>query len=194
MIRKLIRDRSASSAAEFAIVLPLLLIFLFGIIDAGRWIWAYNRAEKAAQMGARLAVVANPVSSSINNSYLGACTPPLTQGDLIPASCFSTITCTDTSCSTGTLDQVAFRTIVDRMRLLMPEIQYANVTIEYSPSGLGYAGDPNGHDLSPMVTVKIGAPTALQFHPITAFLLTSMNLPSFTTTLSAEDLLGADSN
>jgi hypothetical protein len=46
-----------------------------------------------------------------------------------------------------------------------------------------------------LVTVKIGAPaTPLPFTPITSFLLTTMNMPSFTTTLTAEDLSGADSN
>ena len=57
LTESLLRDRSAASAAEFALVLPLLLLFLFGIIDAGRFMWEYNRAEKATQVGARVAVV-----------------------------------------------------------------------------------------------------------------------------------------
>ena len=61
-MRKLLHDRSGSSAAEFGIVLPLLLMFLFGIIDAGRFMWTYNHAEKATQMGARMAVVTSPLS------------------------------------------------------------------------------------------------------------------------------------
>jgi hypothetical protein len=60
---------------------------------------------------------------------------------------------------------------------------------------LGYAGSPVLPDVSPLVTVKIGAPaTPLQFKPITLFALANMNMPSFTTTLSAEDLSGAVSN
>jgi Flp pilus assembly protein TadG len=194
IIRKLLRDRRASSAAEFALVLPLLLLFIFGIIDAGRWMWTYNQAEKAAQMGARMAVVTSPVSSSLSDSYLGACSPALTQGDLIPSSCFTAISCTSTSCSGGTEDPAAFTQIADRMRQFLPQLADENLTIEYSPSGLGYAGNPNGPDISPLVTVKIGTPTALQFTPITSFLLTSMNMPTFTTTLTAEDLSGAQSN
>src|SRR5690242_5544437 len=93
MIRNLIRDRSGASAAEFAMVLPLLLIFLFGIIDAGRWIWTYNRAEKAAQMGVRMAAVTDPIAPGITTtSYIGV--GGLTQGDVIPASAFGRITCT----------------------------------------------------------------------------------------------------
>jgi hypothetical protein len=208
MIRRLLLDRSGDSAAEFALVLPLLLILLLGMIDAGRWLWTYNKAEKATQMGARFAVVADPVAPGINSSYIGV--SGLTQGDLIPASDFgkvtctgsgtagsvtATCTCTTTPCPTlGTANGTKFQNIVDRMRVFLPELDYSNVTLEYSSSGLGYAGNPGGSDISPLVTVKIGTPTALQFRPITAFLLAAMNMPTFTTSLTAEDLRGSDSN
>jgi Flp pilus assembly protein TadG len=194
-MRNLGRDQAGSSAAEFALVLPLLLLLLFGIIDAGRWMWTYNEAEKATQMGARMAVVTNYVSSSIGTSYVGSCTPALTQGDVIPADCFSTITCTSTGCDNGTKDDAAFTTIVNRMKLFLPNLDEKNVTIQYSASGLGYAGSPVLPDVSPLVTVKIGNPaTPLVFTPITSLALVSMDMPSFTTTLSAEDLSGAVSN
>lgn len=194
MIRNLAHHRGGASAAEFALVLPLLIILLLGIVDAGRWIWTYNRAEKATQMGARMAVVTNYVSSAIDASYVGACSPPLTQGDRIPANCFSTITCTSSGCSSGTANSAAFTTVVNRMRDFMPDIQPANVSIEYAPSGLGYAGDPNGPDIVPLVTVKLGAPTALQFRPVTSLLFATLNMPTFTTSLTAEDLIGSQSN
>ena len=76
----------------------------------------------------------------------------------------------------------------------MPTIQYSNVTVEYSASGIGFAGNPNGPDVSPIVTVKIGTPTALQFRPITTMLMTSFNMPTFTTSLSGEDFAGSQSN
>ena len=194
MIRALLRDRTAASAAEFALVLPLLILFLFGIVDVGRWLWVYNSAEKATQIGARVAVVTNPVSSAIAQSYLGLCNPPLTQGDAIPASCFGTITCTNASCTSGALDPAAFTEVVNRMKAILPGLEEENVTIQYSPSGLGYAGNPSGPDVSPLVTVKIGDPTPLQFEPITFLLLSSMDMPTFTTSLTAEDLSGAQSN
>ena len=182
MIGRLLRDRNGASAAEFAIVLPLLLLFIFGIIDAGRWIWTFNKAEKATQMGARMAVVVTPISPGISASYIGV--DGLTQGDLIPASEFGKITCTGagtgaaitasctcttTPCPTlGTANAISFRAIVERMQKFLPQVSAANVAVEYTSSGLGYAGNPNGPDISPLVTVKIGAPaTALQFIPIT---------------------------
>lgn len=197
MIRKLILDQSAASAAEFALVLPLLLLLIFGIIDGGRWMWMYNRAEKATQMGARYAVVAYPVTDGIDSSYLGV--NGLTQGDLIPASAFGKISCNNSGCSCttapcpalGTFSSTNFDNIVDRMKLFLPELAYSNVTIEYSSSGLGYAGNPNGADLSPLVTVKL---SNLQFTPITTLMLATLTMPAFTTTLTAEDLTGSQSN
>jgi hypothetical protein len=197
MMRSMLFDRRAASAAEFALVLPLLLLLMFGIIDAGRWMWTYNRAEKATQVGARFAVVAYPVTDGIESSYIGV--NGLTQGDLIPASDFGRITCDNSSCSCavspcpalGTFSQDNFHHIVDRMKLLLPDIDYSNVSVEYSSSGLGYAGNPNGADLSPLVTVKL---QDLQFTPITTLLFTTLSMPTFTTTLSAEDLTGSQSN
>ena len=196
MIRKLLIDRTAASAVEFALVLPLLLIFLLGIIDVGRWLWLYNAVQKAAQVGARFAVVTNPVSSAIKSSYVGSCSPALTQGNAIPAACFPTITCSSSSCSSGALDATAFDKIGRRMRVVLPEIQNTNFRIEYSASGLGYAGNPNGPDVSPIVTVKIGEPpqTPLTFRLIAALNVISFNLPAFTTSLTAEDARGTQSN
>lgn len=201
MIRDLSRHSGGASAAEFALVLPLLLILLFGIIDGGRWIWTYNKAAKATHMGARFAVVADPVAPGVASSYLGV--GGLTQGDLIPASAFGKITCTNSGCSCsttpcpaiGTVDAQDFTNIVDRMRLFMPEVQASNVVVEYSSSGLGYAGNPTGPDLSPLVTVKLGPPaTPVQFRPLTSLLLATLNMPTFTTSLTAEDLSGSQSN
>jgi hypothetical protein len=194
------RDQSGSSAAEFALVLPLLLLLLFGIIDGGRWIWTYNQAEKATQMGARMAIVTDMVSPGLSSSYVGV--GGLTQGDVIPASAFGKITCISTGCTCttapcptlGTENTTAFNAVVTRMKYFLPSLEAANVTVEYSSSGLGYAGSPVLPDLSPMVTVKIGTPTALQFRPLTILAITSVNMPAFTTTLSAEDLSGAVSN
>ena len=196
MIRKLLRDSSGASGAEFALVLPLLLLMLFAIIDGGRWLWTYNRAAKATQMGARFAVVANPVDTGIEDSYLGV--GGLTQGDPIPASAFGKITCTNSGCTCTTTPcptigttAANFTNVVNRMRLFMPEITAANVSVEYSSSGLGYAGNPEGADIEPLVTVKL---SGLQFRPIVSLMLGTVTMPPFTSTLTAEDQTGSQSN
>ena len=43
--------------AEFAIVLPILLIILIAVFDVGRLVFAYNDITNAARNGARVAIV-----------------------------------------------------------------------------------------------------------------------------------------
>lgn len=43
--------------AEFAFIVPIFVVMLFGIVDFGRVIWAFNSLENAAREGARYAVV-----------------------------------------------------------------------------------------------------------------------------------------
>jgi len=192
MLKRLFFDRTAASAAEFALVLPLLLILLLGIIDAGRYMWSINRAEKAAQMGVRMAVVTDYVSSSIGANYIGQCS--LSAGDPIPANCFSTIKCYNSGtviCDTGTANAAAFNRVLQRMQLFMPELQASKVEIIYSPSGLGYAGNPNGPDLAPLVTVRL---YGLSFQPMIFLALGSIGLPEVRSSLTFEDGQGSLSN
>jgi hypothetical protein len=47
----------AQALVEFALILPILLILLLGILDFGRAIAAYNSVSNAAHSGARVAIV-----------------------------------------------------------------------------------------------------------------------------------------
>ena len=204
LLRRLGRCNSGSTAAEFALTLPLLLIFILGIIDAGRLAWEYNRTEKATQVGARVAVVTNSfpsglVSEDYVSKVVGGVT--LTQGDRIPATALGDLKCTRTACTcatapcpstVGTIDTTTFdNVLLPRMQYMNPRIKAANVELHYTGSGLGYAGDPNGMQIAPIVTVKL---TGMTFTPITTFLFASVNLPSFSTSLTAEDASGTQSN
>ena len=75
---------------------------------------------------------------------------------------------------------------------MYPAIKDANVIVSYKNVGLGFAGNPDGPDVSPLVTVKL---TGLTFHPITCFVLPcSMTMPDFSAALTAEDLNGSIAN
>lgn len=194
-------DRSGTSAAEFAMVLPLLLLFLLGLIDAGRFMWECNRAEKATQMGTRFAVATDPVASGLT-SYSFATTGEVAAGSSVPTANFDKATCDNSSCScsasTGAFcDSVgyngtAFSNTVARMAAMYPPIQASNVQVEYRNAGLGFAGNPDGPDVSPLVTVRL---SGLTFRPISMlFLSTSLPMPGFDATLSLEDASGNQSN
>jgi Flp pilus assembly protein TadG len=191
----LYRNTVGAAGAEFALVVPILFLLLFGIIDVGRYMWTINKAEKAAQMGVRMAVVTDSVSSSIGQSYVGQCATPLEEGDPIPAGCFSQITCSKSggsaTCTAGTANTAAFNRVAARMRQFMPELQDSNVEIIYTPSGLGYAGNPNGPDLAPLVTVRL---SNMAFNPIITLTFATLGLPDARSSLTFEDGTGAASN
>ena len=65
------RSHGDAIGAEFALVLPVLLLFLLGIIDVGRYMWSINQLEKATQIGARMAVVTDMVASDLGSDNYG---------------------------------------------------------------------------------------------------------------------------
>jgi Flp pilus assembly protein TadG len=60
-----VKRRSRGQAlAEFALILPILLLLLLGIVDMGRLIYAYNAVSNAAREGGRTAIV-NQVAGEV---------------------------------------------------------------------------------------------------------------------------------
>jgi hypothetical protein len=201
LVRRFVRDRRGAGAAEFALVLPLAMLFLVGLLDAGRLFYDINRGEKATQTGARWAVVTNPIAPELGSaSYVGEVVGGVTlaQGDRIPAGALGLITCNSSSCActtspcpTGlTRNATPFDNLLGRMQEIMPQIEASNLIVEYRGSGLGYAGDPNNMDISPLVTVRI---VGLNFSPFILF-GGDVTLPDFSYTLTMEDGQGTDSN
>lgn len=202
------RERRGSSAAEFVIVLPLMLLFLFGIIDAGRYAWLLNQLEKGAQAGVRYAVVTNAVPRGLNAfnpvGFRCADGQVIETADRICPEALGTISCggaggTSCSCVTGpcpavgTVDGAAFANIVQRVSRMAPLVQPVNVTVRYSGSGLGFAGDPTVtdggaplSDISPLVTVEV---SGVEFR---AFMLfgSPIDMPVVSSSLTMEDGTG----
>lgn len=203
--RAFLRDNRGAGAAEFALILPLFLLFLFGIIDIGRFAWSMNQLGKAVQVGARWAVVTDTVPVGLR-SYSYAVSGGISQGTPVPSGSFSGIYCTGTSSTAtcnwkgalppgwndNTTSATAFRALVDRMREIDPDITYTNVRIDYDHSGLGFAGDPNAPDVAPLTKVTV---TGLQFRPLTLFLFrTNITFPDISYSLTMEDGSGSVSS
>ncbi|WP_097091925.1 TadE/TadG family type IV pilus assembly protein [Novosphingobium sp. Chol11] len=202
-----LRDRQASSSAEFAMVLPLLLIFLLGIIDVGRLLWTVNRIEKATQMGARFAIVTDPVPSGLRSLTAVGLTDStghvLTNGDLLnnyvmaKATYSGTAgttapTCTGNCTALGSATTTSFDAIYNRVKAFLPELARTSLDVSYSNSGLGYAGDPGGQDFYPIITVSVRDVT---FKPISLALFnSSFTLAPISAALTMEDGQGSQSN
>lgn len=186
-------------------VLPLLLILIFGIIDAGRYMWAINRSQKAVQVGARHAIVTDLVPEGLRDyTFVTATNPP---GSPVPVGAFGSITCQASGgtpacscaaspCSSamvGTTNVGAFNAIADRMRSFYPDLVNDEVRITYEGVGLGFAGNPHGSDVSPLVTVEM---TGATFQPVTLMVFGNpqVALPIFRSSMTLEDGLGTVSN
>jgi Flp pilus assembly protein TadG len=78
--RQLRRSERGQSLVEFAMVLPLFLIIVFGIVDFGRAYSAYVQLNNGAREGARYGAVGK--SSSEIQARVRAVTSGLNQGDL----------------------------------------------------------------------------------------------------------------
>ena len=196
------RDHRGASAAEFALILPIFLLFLLGLIDVGRYAWSINEAEKATQIGARWAVATDVLAPGLTTeSYVGKTIGgiTLTQGDRIPAAALGLVECINTGCSCvntpcpttlGAMPTGTFPALAARMRQIKGDIADANVVVQYRGSGLGYAGDPNGMEISPLVTVRLKSMT----FPLFFMIGRAVDLPSFSYSLPMEDGLGLTSN
>ncbi|CCA93444.1 TadE/TadG family type IV pilus assembly protein [Novosphingobium sp. PP1Y] len=200
----LVRNEDGASAAEFALVLPILLIALIGTIDVGLYAWNINQAEKATQTGARWAVATDMVASGLK-TYSFAVSGGVPQGTVVDQTAFPGVTCqsngTTASCtcvSGGTCsfpltaDNAAFTRLVTRMAQIDGDITASNVVVTYAWSGLGFSGDPNGPDVAPLTTVSL---RNMAYTPLTTLLFqVSVPLPSFAYALTMEDGSGTVSN
>jgi Flp pilus assembly protein TadG len=147
-------DRGAVMV-EYAMILPLLMALFFGIIDFGFMLFQWQQAVKAAQAGARQAVVVAPISSKVAN-FDGTTANGSSNGGTVGNSCsvlvngnnpciFTTATCTSSggsvSCDDGsTASTASFNTIVGVMRLVFPQLAPSSVQIVYSATGFGTVG------------------------------------------------------
>ena len=190
VLRDLIRNRHGTTSVEFALIVTVLFLIIFGIIDMARLMWVVNSAAKATHWGARYAVVSDTVPSALADFD---CLPATVgNGEPCPVSALSPnpVICTASGCNGyGPMDTAAFNAVVTRMQAIHSAIQASNVQVEYRHVGLGFSGNPYGPDIVPTVTVKL---QGMVFNLVTPGLsaLVSVPLPEFRTTLTGEDLSG----
>ena len=65
-MRKVIRNDRAQSLVEFALIVPMLLILVFGVIDFGMGLRAYISVAAATREGGRYGTVGNPPGTFVS--------------------------------------------------------------------------------------------------------------------------------
>ena len=66
--KKVIIKQKGQALVEFALVLPLFIILVFGVIEFGHLLMTYNVLTGAAREGVRVAAVTAPDPSQVQNA------------------------------------------------------------------------------------------------------------------------------
>lgn len=200
-------DQDGAVFAEFAIMLPMIVLIVFGSIDFLYAFYQWNAAAKAVEVGARIAAVSDPVAPGLNQLSSQALLNGAMPGTAMPA---FTVTCRRESCTcvgvcTGLLENNFSRAAFDRIVFgrgrsacgqagsyytagmcdALPSIRPDNVVIVYKQSGLGYAGRPGG----PVPTIEVSLENMqFQFFFLNSLLGLHIAMPVVRATMTAEDL------
>lgn len=177
---RLWRDRAGSVLVEYTIVFPLFILVILGTVDAAYMFFDWAKANKAAFVGARYAVTADPVALNITS-------PPYTATQLLQMgnTCFNSSgnsngncpsmssvctgaatggSCTNNYGFNDTSPTFAFTNILTRMQAVFCSgqqppytncpLQRQNVMISYATTGVGFVGEPNGFPMTVTVSVQ----------------------------------------
>jgi hypothetical protein len=204
---RLWRDQEGAVFAEFAIMLPMIVLIVFGSIDFLYAFYQWNAAAKAVVLGARIAAVSDPVAPGLNQLSSQALLAGAMPGTVMPA---FTVTCRKGSCTcvgvcTGMLENSFNTAAIDRIVFgrgrstcgqagsydtigmcdVLPSITPDNVVIVYKQSGLGYAGRPGG----PLPTIEVSLENMrFQLFFLNSFIGLHLAMPAVAATMTAEDL------
>jgi Flp pilus assembly protein TadG len=186
----------------------MLLVLVLGTIDVTYMFFDWALANKAAYVGARMAVTSDPVDPDVTNiNYSSTQLQNIGQSCLVVSCPSVNSVCTGTasggSCTSGTFQTTAFTRIFDTMQRVFSRLQRQNVTISYQTNGTGVVGqtwdgsaDPGNPQFTlPMnVTVSITGMTHKFYFisPLMRFLGVGISgtpaIPAFATTLQSEDM------
>jgi hypothetical protein len=202
-------DEAGSVLVEFAVLLPVIVIIVFGSVDLLYAFYQWNAAAKAVAIGARIAAVSDPVATGLNSLsnrvVLSGLSVPRGQmpsftiacnGDTATCACSGTcIGMAGNSYNATAMNRIVFGrgslSCVDATSIyatgmcdVLASIKPANVVVTYQQTGLGFAGRPGG----PLPTITV----ALQKMTFQFFFLEALGIkiamPAMTTTITAEDL------
>jgi TadE-like protein len=187
-----LRDQRGTTTVEFAVIAPLFFVLFLGIIELSLALYWWKTTEKAAQIGARYAIVRDLAASAVPATNARSATGVFGMACSDPSS--PCVGFADQVCDAGGAgcDPAAFPEIVQRMEAIFPVIEPENVRITYRYTGLGYAGGPT----IPAVTVELhDVPFRLGVLGLIGGLLGNpralTTLPPIHATLTGEDLSSA---
>lgn len=112
---------------EFAIVLPIMALIVFGLLDLGRAIYTYNTLAQSARQAARVAIVNQQTSVVKGQAISSGATLGLTDSNVDV--CFKTSSSSQTSCSSSTTDNCPLTSRdIGCLAIVRTHISYAPMT------------------------------------------------------------------
>ena len=190
--RPFLRDERGATLVETTIVFALLLTLTFGLVELGVMFWEYHAAEKATAMGARWLATRHGVAGNaalptelyttqVPDCFVATAQPLGTPCSQVAGATGWSVTCS--GAGGGACSSAQMSALLGQMQQFAPSLTAANVSVTLSGTGMGFVG--RGRAV-PLVTVKT---TGLTYTFVTGALLglNSITMPSFATTLPAED-------
>jgi Flp pilus assembly protein TadG len=112
---------------EFAIVIPLILLMVLGLVDLGRGVYAYNTLAQAARQGNRLAIVDQDVDRVRTQAIAYAPTLGLGTGSVDV--CFKTESSSQRDCSSPATDNCpAADRVIGCLAVVTAHMSYQPIT------------------------------------------------------------------
>jgi len=120
------RGSRGQGLVEFAIVLPIIVVAIFGIIDLGRAVFTYNALAQAARQAGRMAIVDQDGSHVRATAYDYA--PTLNLGPSNVDVCFKDLNSSQQNCSSSIDDCPPSERTIGCLVIVTAHISYVPMT------------------------------------------------------------------
>ena len=120
------RGEGGQSLIEFALILPLIVLFVFGVLDLGRGVFAYNTLANAARQANRTAMVDQDVGRV--TAVAVAAAPSLGLGSANVSVCFKLSETAQLNCSSTTDNCPPATRVIGCLAIVTTSLTYTPMT------------------------------------------------------------------
>ena len=120
------RGEGGQSLIEFALILPVIVLFVFGVLDLGRGVFAYNTLANAARQANRTAMVDQNVTRI--TAVAVAAAPSLGLGSANVSVCFKDSETSERDCSSTTDDCPEATRVIGCLAIVTTSLSYVPMT------------------------------------------------------------------
>jgi hypothetical protein len=152
ILNAIARNESGATLAEFALVLPVFLLLIFGAIEGGMLMWQFQQGEIAAKRAVRIAVTRQLMVPNAMGDCGPSASPATTPAGTFCAQVPDTsvwATCKGDG-SGGSVCGPGIARVAEEISRFYPAVKKEDISIQLSGGNLGFMG--LGHP-TPIVTV-----------------------------------------